>query len=284
MMLKHALFAVVFALAVAVVALAAPSAWAAAPTNDNFSDATVITAIPYTQDPALDPREATTQALDYSCFDGETTHSVWYKFTATANQRLRADTLGSNYDTVLCIYTGEPSAATLLMKNDDYPYNQAILQSMADFDVVANTTYYILAGSRTIAAGSILHFTLGEPYPIPTPTPSPTPTPPPVTLGVSINQTGQVTRSTGVAKVSGTMTCSQPVQVTLTVTLHQSSRGAVSAGSTQTQVQCNGSAVWSVSLTAQSGSFTTGDVDASAKVEGLGAQAQTTRTVKLQTK
>lgn len=271
------------ALVALVVALALLTnlAQAAAPTNDQFEAATVITTLPYTQTPAIDPREATTDITDPLCMEGG--YNVWYQFTADVSQRLRADTLGSNYDTALCIYTGTAGALTLYASNDDSLY-QLTLQSEVDFDVVMGTTYYFMVESRTLAAGDTLRFALGPATPRPTPTPTPTPTPPPVTLTVSVSSAGQVIRSNGTAKISGTMSCSQPVTATLTVSLSQQSRRRVVSGTALAEVACVGVTPWSVVVYPQGGSFAQGNAEAWAKVEALGAAAETTQTVNLKSK
>ena len=41
------------------------------------------------------------------------TRSVWYRFTAPSNGWARFDTLDSDFDTVLAVYTGDPSTLDL---------------------------------------------------------------------------------------------------------------------------------------------------------------------------
>ena len=66
------------------------------------------------------------------------------------------------------------------------------------------------------------------------------PAPQPLQIGLAVSQQATVSRSTGAATVSGTVTCNQPTTVYLSGTLSQrASRFAVAAGSYSTQVACS---------------------------------------------
>lgn len=82
--------------------------------------------------------------------------TVWYAYTETSNQTAIADTFGSDYDTVLAVYTGPPQATrfadlTLVTCND----NQGGLQSEVSFSAQAGTTYYFQVGGRGGAYGNL---------------------------------------------------------------------------------------------------------------------------------
>lgn len=87
--------------------------------NDACAGATVITAVPYSD--AVDVSAATGDPGDpnHTCGFTGTTGSVFYKWVAPADGILRADTLGSNYDTVLSVFTGTCGALTSQACNDD---------------------------------------------------------------------------------------------------------------------------------------------------------------------
>src|SRR5437870_7995297 len=71
---------------------------AAAPPNDDISNATHIVTAPYTN--ILDTTSATVAFDDpYSC--AFRAHSVWYSLTATQNVDIVAMTLGTSFDSVL---------------------------------------------------------------------------------------------------------------------------------------------------------------------------------------
>lgn len=115
-------------------------ALAAPPANDNFNSATVIGALPFTT--TQDTSEATGAVDDpVECYSNG---SVWYSFTATSDVLIAADTLGSNYDTTLAVYTGAQGALTLVPGacNDDF----FGLQSKVEFNATSGTTYYFLLG------------------------------------------------------------------------------------------------------------------------------------------
>ena len=57
------------------------------------------------------------------------------------------DTAGSNFDTVLAVYTWDGIIFTEVACSDDYPPGEfRTLQSQVTFDAAAGTTYYIQAG------------------------------------------------------------------------------------------------------------------------------------------
>jgi hypothetical protein len=86
------------------------------PANDDFANAVVIGALPFTT--SLNTSEAT--AVDDPPNDCLVdAHTVWYQFTATEDIRLNANTFGSDYDTGIAVYTGTPGALTLVACNDD---------------------------------------------------------------------------------------------------------------------------------------------------------------------
>jgi hypothetical protein len=68
--------------------------------------------------------------------------TLWWQWTAPANTSVSIDTLGSDYDTVLGVYTGSSvNGLTTIASNDDDPageYNSRVV-----FDAVAGTTYLI---------------------------------------------------------------------------------------------------------------------------------------------
>jgi hypothetical protein len=136
----------------------------AAPANDDIAQATVITALPFTDGP-LDTNAATTAPEDPSC--AGRSHTVWYVVTPTADLSLIVHTFGSQYDTTVSAYTGTPGALTQIACNDDY-YDDSVysLQSRVVFSAVAGTTYYIMVGSWYSSPGGRLLFWAVEPAPL----------------------------------------------------------------------------------------------------------------------
>src|SRR3712207_847829 len=76
------------------------------PNNDDFDSATIISSLPFSN--SINTVEATTAADDPFCAGNG--HTVWYSFTpdedGEVNAFLEANTVGSDYDTTLSVYTG----------------------------------------------------------------------------------------------------------------------------------------------------------------------------------
>jgi hypothetical protein len=67
-------------------------------------------------------------------------NSVWWKWTATSSGTVEVNTYGSDFDTLLGVYTGSAvDALTPVATNDD----AESIQSQLFFNAVAGTTYYI---------------------------------------------------------------------------------------------------------------------------------------------
>ncbi|MGC9399078.1 MAG: Calx-beta domain-containing protein [Anaerolineae bacterium] len=121
---------------------------AQAPLNDDFDQATVINTTPYTN--LQDTSNATTAWDDPILTCGwrepdDHSHSVWYTFTPPTNGALHVDTAGSDYDTVLAVWSGARGSLTEIACNDDvsYPGPPIDLTSAVNHLVTAGTPYYI---------------------------------------------------------------------------------------------------------------------------------------------
>ena len=104
-------------------AINVPSAYAAAPTNDNFASAVKITTYSYAQLIA-DATQATEEATDpiISCTGDAGFDSIWYTFTPTSGGEVKINTLNSAYNTVIAIWKDDPLAPGSLIElgcNDD---------------------------------------------------------------------------------------------------------------------------------------------------------------------
>lgn len=88
--------------------------------------------------------------------------SVWWKWSAPAAGNATATTLGSNFDTIMGVYTGPAvNALTSLGSNDDQEspaQNRSpnrIRTSIVTFSVVAGTTYYFAVDGWDAAFGAV---------------------------------------------------------------------------------------------------------------------------------
>ncbi len=71
---------------------------------------------------------------------------VWYSFTPSANGAVRISTCGSDFDTVLAVYSGSCGALTAVACNDEDGPACAGSQASLSFAGTAGVTYWILAG------------------------------------------------------------------------------------------------------------------------------------------
>jgi len=221
-------------------------ALAAAPANDEIAAATAIGGLPFTD--TLDTTEATTAPDDPSCAGNG--HTVWYTFTPSADIRLDANTFGSSFDTTISVYTGSPGALAQIACNDD----TAGLQSQVLVDATGGQTYYIMAGSCCGQSGGSLTLTLRQ---------APPPPPPPQ-IGLSIDRGGFVDKN-GVATISGTTTCNQPMFVNPAGSLTQTfAHRIVIQGFNGDSVSCTPPSVpWKLTVFASSNRFSAGSAQAS---------------------
>jgi Immunoglobulin domain/PAS fold len=108
--------------------------------NDSFSSAqTLSTLFPFAGAPTL---EASRQADEPSHCGTSDGASVWWKWTAASSGRVTINTLGSDFDSVLSVYTGPAlDSLTLVAENDDIDPDN--LRSQVSFQAVAGTIYRI---------------------------------------------------------------------------------------------------------------------------------------------
>jgi len=111
----------------------------AAVTNDHLADAINIDKLPVTlQQNTLEAGNETNEVLP-QCLN-EVAASVWYQYTATRNQTVVFDTFGSDYDTVLSVWTGAAHPLTQLACDDD---SNNTNQSQVSVELEPDITYYI---------------------------------------------------------------------------------------------------------------------------------------------
>jgi len=128
------------------------------PVNDDFDTPFGVVILPYGN--SQDTIGATTGVddPDFTCVSGQKNNSVWYQYNAIKPDTLSIDTFGSNYDTVLAVWTGSRGSLTSIACNDDY----SSLQSKVEFSVTAGNTYYIEIASYSPGGGALTLNVLGE--------------------------------------------------------------------------------------------------------------------------
>ncbi len=126
--------------------------------NDAFANAIQVTTLPFAHN--ADSRGATTELTDPVplCGNGSRERSVWYQFTPTSNAPITANTFGSNYDTILSVWTGAPGSFASVQCNDD----AVGLQSQISFTPTPGTTYSFMVTDWSGIGGSLV-FNLTQP-------------------------------------------------------------------------------------------------------------------------
>ncbi|MDQ2982478.1 MAG: metallophosphoesterase [Actinomycetota bacterium] len=138
------------ALGVVIAGIVAGGAHAAAPANDPFAAAQVVSGA---------GGSVTGSNVAATKESGEPSHggnaggaSVWYRWTAPSSGTLTVDTIGSSFDTLLAVYSGSAvNALTRLASNDDY---NGASTSRVTLTVTSGATYQIAVDGWGGATGT----------------------------------------------------------------------------------------------------------------------------------
>jgi hypothetical protein len=124
------------------------------PPNDNFTNRIVLTgASVITNGSNI---EATREPGEPLHADRLGDTSVWWSWTAPAKTNVVISTIGSSFDTLLAVYTGNSvTDLVLVANNDDIDSANAVLTSTLDFDAVAGQRYEIAVDGFAGASGPI---------------------------------------------------------------------------------------------------------------------------------
>jgi len=127
---------------------------------------------------------------------------VFFRFTPETSVDVQVDTVGSNYDTVLTVYTRTPNGPKLVACNDD----RISSWGAARFTATAGRTYFIMVATWWRRGNLRLNVTEV--------------TDDPFDGNVTI-EGGSVDPDTGIATISGTVTCNQPAAVSIEAELRE---------------------------------------------------------------
>ncbi|RKZ69061.1 MAG: hypothetical protein DRQ99_02080, partial [Candidatus Parabeggiatoa sp. nov. 3] len=132
--MKHKLFTVLLTTGLLLVS----PVYAAPPANDDLANAIKIV-LPYNH--TQKTIDATTEASEVfpPCTFSEA--SVWYQYTPKKDENVVFDTLGSDYDTVLAIWSGDEHPLTEIACNDNSL--QTTQHSQINTTLQKNTRYFI---------------------------------------------------------------------------------------------------------------------------------------------
>jgi hypothetical protein len=135
----------------------------APPANDNFASAA---SLGIGSSSAVDNTYATAQPGEpvHFTYGGSLrpSHSLWWKFVPTFNGYVQFDTVGSNYDTVLSVYTGTVlTSLTRVAQNNDPDVQPPVTTSILRIPVTKGVTYHIAVDGLTSGAvgSTILNIT-----------------------------------------------------------------------------------------------------------------------------
>ncbi len=109
------------------------------PENDDFDHATVISGLPFTD--SLATFGATLAPDDPTQPCTRCGYTVWYSVTPETDMWIEANTGGSDYDSILSVWTG--SRGSLVKVDSAFGFYQAIFQA------VAGETYYFMVSANT---------------------------------------------------------------------------------------------------------------------------------------
>jgi hypothetical protein len=114
------------------------------PANDDLANAIPLDTLPYTQTQTIEGTgEEPNEALP-SCGFLPHIPTVWYQYTPASNQNVSFSTQGSDYDTVLSVWTGTTHPLTELMCNDNTITGQeGDFSSKLSMPLTAGATYFI---------------------------------------------------------------------------------------------------------------------------------------------
>jgi Tol biopolymer transport system component len=142
-----------------------------APANNGFGAAQLLAATT-TGSVTGTNRGATIQAYEPFHAGNDGGKSVWYKWQAPATGSIEFSTAGSNFDTLLGVYTGTTLSSLIpVASNDEEDFNASIHTGRVVFKAVAGTIYYIAVDGfydgRAADWGDItLAWKVGPPAPV----------------------------------------------------------------------------------------------------------------------
>jgi hypothetical protein len=128
------------------------------PANDDFENAMVITGTSGAT--GADIVEASKQPYEHAHAGDVGGHSVWYQWIAPRDGPVDFNTLGSDFSTVLAVYTGD-SVTNLTPVAVNTTDVGGAMTSRVDFQAAAGTTYQIVAdGARGDAGFLVLNWNM----------------------------------------------------------------------------------------------------------------------------
>jgi hypothetical protein len=125
------------------------------PFTDNFASVVDGTSAMYMQLNSIDTTIWSTEGSE----PGSMSHTGWMKFVAPATGLYKIATTGSDFDTLLALYTGTALNNLVLVASDDNSGGGTTSRIVANLSV--GTTYYVQAGAQAAGTGGNLSFIFG---------------------------------------------------------------------------------------------------------------------------
>jgi len=219
------------------------------PVNDDFDAATAMTALPFGE--VIDTSEATTASDDPtpSCSIEPLASTVWYSITLKTRDQIMFQVRGDDFGPTVVLYRGPRGALTEMACSAGGTTPGFV------FDPRPGTTYHLLVGGATGDAGQLrvdakLAFV----------------------VRLTIDE-GLVDPGSGVATISGKVTCNMPSFVSTDFgELKQKIGRNTVRGSLGLFVQCDGTAPWTSTVTGDSGPFLAGTAEATMSLFGYASE------------
>lgn len=130
-----------------------PSPTPSPPANDNFANAQLISGCSGSVSGTNVSATKEVSEPDHAGVTGSA--SVWYQWQASENSSVTIDTAGSNYDTVLAVYTGNSVGSLTPVASNDDEASPSVLTSKVIFNAVSGTVYRIAVDGFGNSTGNI---------------------------------------------------------------------------------------------------------------------------------
>jgi hypothetical protein len=233
-------------IAALLLAVTAPSAFAAAPTNDEMANATTITSLTFSASPDLS--QATVEAGENVDCGFASTRTVWYRYVVPGKQLLQVDVSSADPDGGVRIYyeySGYPPTLgnCISLQYSGYKFMIEPVTTLW-FQLSVNTG---TSATLTITSLPLLH------------------------VSATLDQTAISNAKAGTVTIGGTLTCSIPARGSAAVTLHQrQGRTVVVSQGYSDQMTCGPTPVrWTAILSGQvTAGLATADWQAAANIFG----------------
>ncbi|MDX1993543.1 MAG: hypothetical protein SF029_14240 [bacterium] len=120
------------------------------PPNDDFNNAVVVGALPFTHTQSTTSATRAGDDPNPGCtFAGLKT--VWFRYTPATSGVVRFSTQGSNFDTIITLWSGTRGSLTEIACNDDFNS----VSSQIETYLSGGATYYLLVHGYTSAGGDL---------------------------------------------------------------------------------------------------------------------------------